>query len=50
MRVASWLRVAVQPPVVRRSATVCLLVGTILVAINHGPQLVAGAVSPTLLL
>jgi len=50
MRVASWLRVAAEPRVVKRSATVCVLVGTILVAINHGPQLVAGAISPTLLL
>jgi hypothetical protein len=29
MRVANWLRVAVEPPVVKRSATVCVLVGTI---------------------
>lgn len=49
MRLAKWLRVARQPAVLKRSAIVCFLVGSILVAVNLGPQLIAGAFSPTLL-
>ncbi|HIC81125.1 MAG TPA: hypothetical protein EYH07_10310 [Kiloniellaceae bacterium] len=37
-----WLAVALRPPVVRRSLTVALVVGTALVVINQGDRLIAG--------
>lgn len=48
-RIPVWLRIAYHPAVLKRSAILCVLVGTILVVINHGPALVAGAINPTLL-
>ena len=41
-----WLAVARRGDVVRRSLRVALLVGTILVAINHGDRLVSGTAAP----
>jgi hypothetical protein len=41
----SWLADALRADVVRRSLRVALVVGALLVAINHGDHLLAGAVS-----
>jgi len=40
--VSEWLRIAREPSVVRRALRTMLVVGTILVAINHGDALLAG--------
>ena len=45
-RVRVWLAIATSAPVVRRSLVACVLVGTILVAINHGEGLVHGRIDP----
>jgi len=42
--VSEWLRVASQWSVVRRALRTMFVVGTILVAINHGDALVAGRI------
>ena len=42
---SGWLRLATSRPVVRRAATVALVVGTVLVAINHGDALLRGDIS-----
>lgn len=39
----SWVAAACDPAVVRRSARVALVVGTLLVAINYGDRALAGA-------
>jgi hypothetical protein len=40
----TWLSLCVSKPVVRRSALTALIVGCILVAINHGDALLRGQV------
>jgi hypothetical protein len=44
----SWIRAALSPGVVRRSTKVSLIVGTILVAINHGDLLFGGDIGAAL--
>lgn len=39
---SEWLRIACQPSVVRRAFRTMVVVGSILIAINHGDALVAG--------
>lgn len=39
---ASWWRLATSPSVVRRALLYAVVVGTVLVAINHGEALLAG--------
>ncbi len=46
----SWLEVATSRPVVRRAFGYLLVVGSILVAINHGDALMRGDVDGTRLL
>lgn len=46
----SFFAVAVQPTVMRRALGYALVVGSILVAINHGDALVAGEASLEILL
>ncbi len=41
---SEWLRLARDPLVVRRALRTMLLVGTILVAINHGDVLIRGQI------
>lgn len=41
---SSWLSLALQPSVVRRGLMYALVVGAILIAINHGDALLAGDV------
>jgi hypothetical protein len=41
-----WLRLATSPAVVRRALAYAVVVGAILVAINHGDALLAGAMTP----
>ena len=41
-----WMQLATSASVVRRAATVALIVGAVLVAINHGDAIVHGDVSP----
>jgi len=45
-----WLSLARQPSVVQRAIKVAAIVGTILVAINQGGALLAGELSPALLI
>ncbi|MFQ5461611.1 MAG: nitrate/nitrite transporter NrtS [Phycisphaerae bacterium] len=45
-----WLQTAWEPSIVRRAIAYALVVGTILVSINHGDAILAGDVSPTRLL
>lgn len=40
-----WLSLFVSPPVVRRGIKVALVVGAILIAINHGDAILAGELS-----
>ncbi len=40
-----WLRVAAEPAVVRRALKYAVVVGAILIAINHGGALLHGAIS-----
>jgi len=42
----SWLATARHPRVVQRSLRVAAVVGTLLVAINYGDRLLAGAIGP----
>ena len=41
-----WLLMAVSPSVVRRAVRVALVVGTVLIAINHGDELLRGEFMP----
>jgi len=41
---SSWLALATSPPVVRRAVLYMVVVGPILISINHGDALVNGAV------
>lgn len=43
---ASWVAMAREPAVVRRSLGVAAVVGTLLVAINYGDRALAGAITP----
>ncbi len=43
-----WVHAALSPAVARRSTKVSLLVGTLLVSINHGDLLLSGNVSSAL--
>jgi hypothetical protein len=45
MRVSTWLRTAAEPTVVKRSVITSFVVGTVLVVINHGPDLLAGGMN-----
>ena len=40
-----WFRIARDPPVVRRALTYAVIVGAILVAINHGDAVLQGELS-----
>jgi hypothetical protein len=42
---ADWLRLALSPAIVRRASGVALVVGGILIAINHGDVLLRGELS-----
>lgn len=37
-----WLRLAAHPATVRRALITALIVGTVLIVINHGPAILAG--------
>ena len=39
-----WLRIAAEPSVVRRSVRIAAVVGTVLIAINHGDAILRGDV------
>ena len=39
-----WLTLAMEPSVVRRGLKYAVVVGAILIAINHGPSILAGEV------
>jgi hypothetical protein len=45
-----WLRIAFSGPVRRRAIKVALVVGTVLLAINHGDAILSGNVPPVRLL
>jgi len=47
---ASWLQTALDPSIIRSAIAYALVVGTILVSINHGDAILAGDVSPLRLL
>jgi len=40
--VTAWLRLAAHPATVRRAFITALIVGSVLIAINHGPAILAG--------
>jgi len=40
--VSEWLRLALEPSVVRRALRTMVVVGALLIAINHGDALLAG--------
>jgi uncharacterized membrane protein YwzB len=40
--VRAWLRLAAHPAVVKRALAMAAVVGLILIAINHGPAILAG--------
>jgi len=42
----SWLQVALLPQVVRRAVKTALVVGAILIVINHGDAIVTGLMTP----
>jgi hypothetical protein len=44
---SDWLADALRPDILRRSLRVALLVGSLLVAINHGDHLLSGELSAT---
>lgn len=44
-RVGNWVRLAMHPKTVRRALITAGIVGTILIAINHGPAILAGEVT-----
>lgn len=39
---SSWLAIALRPPVVRRALFYAVVVGAVLIAINHGDALLRG--------
>ena len=43
MNLRTWLTLAAHPATVARARLTALIVGTVLVAINHGPAILAGA-------
>lgn len=45
-----WLRTAAEPRVVRRALTYAVVVGAILITINHGDAILRGEVTPGRLL
>lgn len=45
-KIKKWLRIATEPPVVRRALKYALIVGSILIIINHAEALVYGGISP----
>lgn len=48
--VREWLQIAEEPAVVRRSIKYAIVVGTILITINHGSALLSGDLTTTRLL
>ena len=42
----NWLRLASSPVVVKQSLLIAAIVGTLLVAVNHGRALLNGEISP----
>jgi len=47
MRLPVWVSLCLSKPVVRRALYSALIVGTILIAINHGDALIRGEIDPT---
>jgi hypothetical protein len=47
MRLPVWVSLCLSKPVVRRALYSGLIVGTILIAINHGDTLIRGEIDPT---
>ena len=45
MTLHEWLRSASHPATVRRACATSLLVGTLLIAINHGHAIIAGQIT-----
>lgn len=43
--ITSWLRLAAHPATVRRALLTAAIVGTLLIAINHGPAIINGDVT-----
>lgn len=46
-RSGDWVKLARSGPVVRRATKVALVVGSVLLAINHGDTILAGDLTPT---
>ena len=45
MSARTWLQMAAHPGTVRRAIITAVVVGTVLICINHGPALLAGHVT-----
>ena len=44
-RISDWIRLATRPAVMKRAACTTAVVGLILVAINHGEEILAGKIT-----
>ena len=49
-KVNQWCRLALQPSVFRRGLMYAVIVGAVLIAINHGDAIATGSVTPAALL
>ena len=45
LAILAWLRSAAHPATVRRALTTAVIVGFVLIAINHGSAIVAGQIT-----
>ena len=45
MSLRTWLQMAAHPGTVRRALITAVIVGTLLISINHGPAILAGEVT-----
>jgi hypothetical protein len=46
MKIRLWLKLAAHPATVRRAFLTSMMVGTVLIAINHGNAIITGTVTP----
>jgi|SRR5262245_33758979 len=46
MELRAWFRLACHPATVRRAFLTAMIVGCVLIAINHGPAILAGQMTP----
>ncbi len=49
-KLTDWMEIAFEPPVVRRALCFAVIVGTVLILINHGDAVWAGDITSTRLI